>query len=97
MEAKPLCVDWLPYGSVAEFKLKNPDCCAVLRSVPGDQAMTYRPNIRGEKHPRMYLVRMAFTAFARSRGSNAGTPVAYQHEIIATIDCYGNRMRDDVP
>jgi hypothetical protein len=92
----PPCYNSFPYKSIEEFKQKNPGCCRILPNIPGDEPMTYRPNIRGEKHPKMYLVAMNFEAFTRDReGDRQIRP--YRHDMILTISCHGTVPRGHVP
>ncbi|MEP3279373.1 MAG: hypothetical protein ABJN26_06090 [Stappiaceae bacterium] len=91
--AQPPCVNYYPYSSVEDFREKNPDCCSILTDIPGDEAHTYRPNIRGEKNPKMYLVNVQFNAW--SKRSN-GTIYSYKKENNITIDCNGNFPDTDV-
>ena len=96
MSPKPklTCFNSFPYFSVPQFKAKNPDCCKVLKQIPGEEPMTYRPHIRGEKYPKMYVVQMDFEAFSEGK---TGLPSPYTHHDIVTLNCFGERMRDDVP
>jgi hypothetical protein len=53
--------DFLPYRSIAEFKVKNPDCCEVLPNIPGDfDPAVQKLGGRFLKPPRVYAVRMSY-------------------------------------
>ena len=82
----PPCVNPFPYRSISEFKAKNPSCCRVLTVIPGELGKKHRPNIRGEKEPRMYLVEMELQAFEKA---DTNEPVPYRHKGLALIDCRG--------
>jgi hypothetical protein len=89
----PPCVNPFPYRSREEFKQKNPDCCRISTRFE-EAPVTYRSNLRGEKHPKMYFVMMKFTAFTKGEDSR---PKPYLHEQWAIISCHGQSMRGDVP
>ncbi len=81
---KPPCSNPLPYFSVAEFKEKNPDCCSILKFLPGDHPQTFWPNVRGEAFPKMYYVSRRITE--KGKNSFVTSPVL--------IDCFGNMIRE---
>lgn len=88
------CYNAFPYSSVTDFRHKNPGCCSILAYIPGDMPLTYRPNIRGEIHPKMYLVELKFKAYTWK--DDVGSKLSeYEHHSITTIDCFGNPVRND--
>jgi hypothetical protein len=87
------CVNTIPYHSIEEFKNKNPDCCYLLDKIPGDYPTGIRPYVRGEKHPKVYLVSLTFTRLSANRAS----PKPYQHHAIKAVDCYGNVLGQGFP
>jgi hypothetical protein len=86
---KKSCVNPFPYVSVEDFKTKNPNCCKVLDKIPGDAAWSTRPNIRGEKYPKMYLIEYDYAEF---REGDDGLPEVHRRKTNTTYDCFGKQV-----
>jgi hypothetical protein len=91
------CVTWTEYKTPDELMASNPGCCSVLKRIPGDLPVTYRPNLAGLADPKMFAVEVRFRALGKSQSLTLPDHQPYTYSGVVVIDCYGNRQRGDVP
>lgn len=47
-----------PYLTTDDFVKQNPDCCTILKEIPGDFSLEVRPYLRGEATPYVVAVKI---------------------------------------
>jgi hypothetical protein len=85
------CYSWFPYHSVTEFKLKNPNCCFVVKDLKNDDSI-YGPHLRGEKYPQIYEIRVNY--YEMRMGYDRKPKLSLWHH-TEHYDCFGRRISGD--